>query len=74
MKKLAHYPRLIFLLVFLLTYIIGILSKLENPLLRTFFSITLAFVLSPRKKKIETQTGTRTQVTWIFLKKPIFID
>lgn len=74
MKKLAHYPRLFFLLVFLLTYTIGHLSKLENPLLRTFFSITLAFVLSPRKKKIEIQTGTRTQVTWIFLKKPFFID
>jgi hypothetical protein len=43
-------------------------------MLRTVFSITLAFVLSPRKKKIETQSGVKTQITWLFLKKPIIID
>ena len=74
MKKLAHYPRLIFLFIFLLTYVITYICKLENPMLRTVFSITLAFVLSPRKKKIETQSGVKTQITWLFLKKPIIID
>lgn len=43
-------------------------------MLRTIFSITLAFVLSPRKKKIQTQTGEKMLITWIFLKKPITLD
>jgi len=34
----------------------------------------LAYVLSPRKKIIKTQTGVVKQITWIFLKKPIFLN
>jgi cbb3-type cytochrome oxidase subunit 3 len=74
MKKLAQYPRLIFLLVFLITYTVSYFSKLNNPLLSTLFSITLAFILSPRKKKIETQSQNKTQITWLFLKEPIIIE
>jgi len=50
------------------------LSGIENAMLRTVFSITLAFVISPRRKKLKTQTGEKTQVTWIFLKKPIILE
>jgi len=74
MKKLVHYPRLIFLLVFLITYALAYFSKLNNPILSTLFSITLAFILSPRKKKIETQSQNKTQITWLFLKEPIIIE
>jgi hypothetical protein len=29
----------------------------------------LAFVLSPRVKKIQKQNGTEEQITWLFYKK-----
>lgn len=74
MEKIATYPRLVFVVVFLLIYYIAYISGIENGMLRTVFSITLAFVLSPRKKKIQTQTGEKTQITWVFLKKPIIIE
>ncbi len=74
MKNLVKYPRLIFVVLFLLVYYITYISGIENGMLRTLFSITLAFVLSPRKKKIKTQTGEKTQITWLFLKKPIILD
>jgi hypothetical protein len=34
----------------------------------------IGFILSPRKKKIKTQTGEKTQITWIFLKESIIIE
>lgn len=66
MDKIAKYPRFIFLCFFVIIYFIAYLLKLENPLLRTVSSITLAYVLSPKRKKIETQTGEKTQVTWFY--------
>ena len=75
MKKIARSPGLVFFFIFMILYfLIEFLFKLDNPLLRTCFSATLAFVLSPRKKKIQTQTGEKTQITWFFLKEPIIID
>jgi len=74
MKTIVRFPRIIFIVVFLTTYFIAYLSGIESPILRTLFSITLAFVLSPRKKTIQTQSGEKIQITWLFLKEPIFID
>mgnify|MGYP000687008185 CR=1 FL=1 len=74
MKNVIKYPRLIFVIVFLLAYYISYISGIENGMLRTVFSVTLAFILSPRKKKIITQTGEKNQITWVFLKNPIIID
>lgn len=74
MKKIATYPRLVFVFLFLIIYLISYLSGLENAMLRTVSSVTLAFVLSPRKKTFETQTGTKTQIIWVFLKEPIILD
>jgi len=64
------YPLLIvfFMLIFDQVY------RIDSFLLKAFACGFVAFILSPRKKKIETQTGTKTQITWVFLKKPIFID
>ena len=50
------------------------LFQLENGVLRAALAASLAVLLSPRKKRIQTQTGKKTQITWIFLKKPIFLD
>ncbi|WP_438976906.1 hypothetical protein [Polaribacter sp.] len=74
MNRIAQYPRLVFVFFFVFIYLITYLSGIENAMLRTVFSITLVFVISPRRKKIKTQTGEKTQVTWIFLKKPIILE
>ncbi len=74
MNKIAQYPRLVFVFFFVFIYLITYLSGIENAMLRTVFSITLAFVISPRRKKLKTQTGEKTQVIWIFLKKPIILE
>ncbi|CAM1349579.1 hypothetical protein [Tenacibaculum insulae] len=46
----------------------------EPDWVRIALAIALGYFLSPRKKIIQTQTGEKTQLTWIFLKKPIFLD
>jgi uncharacterized membrane protein len=74
MNRIAQYPRLVFVFFFVFIYLITYLSGIENAMLRTVFSITLAFVISPRRKKLKTQTGEKTQVIWIFLKKPIILE
>ena len=74
MDRIAKHTRIIFVICFLSIYLITFFSGIESPMLRTVFSITLAFVISPRRKKIKTQTGEKTQVTWIFLKKPIILE
>tara|TARA_R110002050_G_scaffold20125_4_gene57222 strand:+ start:12824 stop:12967 length:144 start_codon:yes stop_codon:yes gene_type:complete len=47
---------------------------MKNGMIRAVIAAGVAVFLSPRKKKISTQTGEKTQITWIFLKKPIILD
>lgn len=56
--------------IFILDFVVGY----ENSIIRAAIAAVLAVFLSPRKKKIKTQTGEKTQITWIFLKKPIIVD
>lgn len=74
MKNIATYPRLIFVVFFIGIYLLAYFSGIESAMLRTVFAITIAFVISPRKKKIKTQTGEKTQITWLFLKEPIILN
>lgn len=74
MKKIAQYSRVLFFVFFLIIYAVAYFVGIQNPLLRTVFAATLAFVISPRKKIVQTQNSQKTQVTWVFLKKPIIID
>ena len=46
----------------------------ENFILKIGICGAFAFILSPRKKIVQTQTGKIKQVTWLFLKKPVIID
>ena len=64
------YPILIvvFMLVFDLFY------KMDSLPLKAGICGVLAFFVSPRKKIVLTDTGRNTQITWIFLKKPISLD
>ncbi|SDS41082.1 hypothetical protein SAMN05216503_2973 [Polaribacter sp. KT25b] len=64
------YPILIivFMSIFDLVYIT------DNFILKIGVCSVLAFIVSPRKKLILTETGKTKQITWLFLKKPISLD
>jgi hypothetical protein len=75
MQYLAKKPYLvIFIFTVVLVIFFDVVLGIEDILIRSSISSFIAVLLAPRKKKIKTQTGTKTQVTWIFLKKPIIID
>ncbi|MCG8749419.1 hypothetical protein G1L02_03875 [Tenacibaculum finnmarkense] len=67
---LVIYPLLIVFFIFFL----DVIFKIEKSWVQTVIAIALAYILSPRKKIIRTQSGDRKQLTWIFLKNPIFLD
>lgn len=75
MKYLAKNS---FIVIFVLTLIfIFFLDKiigLDNSLYRGMIAAFFAAILSPRRKKIQTEEGEKTQVTWIFLKEPIILE
>ncbi|MFT7442018.1 MAG: positive regulator of sigma E activity [Maribacter sp.] len=62
------------LIMFICLLIMDKIFNMDNFLITAAIAGAIAFILAPRKKKIKTQTVTKTQVTWIFLKKPIIID
>jgi hypothetical protein len=72
LKKLHRvlYPLLI--IIFLFLFEKG--TEIEPSWLKYPIAIGLAYFLSPRKKSIQTPTGQKNQLVWIFLKKPIFLD
>lgn len=75
MKILAGRPYLVlFILTLLFIAFFDRVLTIENSFIRSGLAAGLAVVLSPRKKKIKTQTGEKTQITWVFLKEPIFLD
>ena len=75
MKKIARYPVLILALLFIILNIVfEYLFGLKDSFLRATMAAFIAIILSPRRKKIETQTGNKTQITWLFLKEPIILD
>ena len=60
--------------LFICLFILDVVFNVENFFIRTLVAGFVAYILSPRKKKFTTQTGEKTQITWFFLKKPIFLD
>ena len=75
MKVLASRPYLvIFIFTLVLIAFFDKVLHIENSFIKSGFAASLAAFLSPRKKKIKTQTGEKTQITWVFLKEPIFLD
>lgn len=75
MNYLAKRPFIVlFILIFSISLLLESLFQLENGALRAAIAASVAVLLSPRKRRIQTQTGGKTQITWIFLKKPIFLE
>jgi len=64
------YPILI--VVFVLIF--DQLFDTNNFIVKAGSSAVLAFILSPRKKIIQTEKGKIKQITWLFLKEPIGLD
>ncbi|MFK8058761.1 MAG: hypothetical protein AB8B78_01605 [Polaribacter sp.] len=46
----------------------------DNFMLKGGISAVIAFIISPRKRIFQTQTGKIKQITWIFLKNPVIIN
>jgi hypothetical protein len=46
----------------------------DNFILKAVICAILAFILSPKKKIIQTEKGNIKQITWLFLKQPIALD
>ncbi|MEX6626824.1 hypothetical protein [Tenacibaculum salmonis] len=55
-------------------FILDKVFLVEESWIRIGIAIALAYVLSPRKKIVQTESGEKKQLTWIFLKNPIFLD
>jgi len=64
------YPILV--VVFMLIF--DQLFETNNFIVKAGSSAVLAFILSPRKKIIQTEKGKIKQITWLFLKEPIGLD
>jgi hypothetical protein len=64
------YPMMI--VVFMMIY--DQLYLTDNIILKAGICAILAFILSPRKKIIQTEKGNTKQITWLFLKHPIALD
>ncbi|WP_299016063.1 hypothetical protein [uncultured Polaribacter sp.] len=45
--------------------------KIENTFLNTGVACALAFILSPKVRIVEKQTGEEEQIRWLFFKKVI---
>lgn len=74
LQYLAKKTFLTTFIIAAITTIVMMIFKVESlPLRVVIYASTLA-LLMPRRKKIDTQTGKKTQITWFLLKEPIFID
>ncbi len=62
------------ILIVVFMWIFDLINTTDNLVLKIGVCSVVAFILSPRKKLILTQTGKRKQITWLFLKEPIFLD
>ncbi len=70
MKKIKPFIPLIFpILIILFGLLIYKIIGFEPNVYTIIINLGLAFILSPRVKKVDSQTGTKEQITWLFYKK-----
>lgn len=75
MKFLAKNSFIITLVVvFIGSAILDKVFNIDNFLIRLIILIPFAMLLSPKKKKIITEEGEKTQVKWLFKKDPVILD
>ncbi|TXD49741.1 hypothetical protein [Polaribacter sp. IC073] len=71
-KKIFWLINPILIVVFMLT--MDKVFNIQEIWMNSIISVLLAFILSPRKKIIQTQNGKIKQITWLFLKQPVLIN
>jgi hypothetical protein len=70
MKKIKSFiPFLFPILIILLGLVIYRILGYEPNVYTILINMGLAFILSPRVKKVQKQNGTEEQITWLFYKK-----
>ncbi|MBA6156252.1 hypothetical protein H3Z83_06925 [Tenacibaculum sp. S7007] len=75
MKFLAKNSFIITLVVvFIGSAILDKVFNIDNFLIRLIILMPFAMLLSPKKKKIQTEEGEKIQVKWLFKKEPIILD
>ena len=62
------------LLIIVFMSLFDLVYTTDNVILKIGICSVIAFILSPRRKIILTQTARTKQITWRFLKEPISID
>ncbi len=73
MIYLAKNP---FFVILIITLLLNLIFSFvfENIAINAGLAAGIAILLSPRKKRIQTQTGEKIQITWVFLKKAIILN
>ncbi len=75
MKFLAKNSFIITLVVvFIGSAILDKVFNIDNFLIRLIILMPFAMLLSPKKKRIQTEEGEKIQVKWLFKKEPIILD
>lgn len=75
MKFIAKYQLLAFAMVFAIAFLLlEFVFTIENLIIKIVISLLLAYKFSPKRKQIRTSQGNKTKVTWIFLRKPIYLN
>ena len=69
MKYTKYYSLIFPLLIVLIGFFIYKILEYEPNFYTIITNIGIAFILSPRVKTLDAQTGRREQVTWLFYKK-----
>ncbi len=72
-KTTIYYSSIYILIYSLSTGILLLIFKDIKMTMIIPISAVIAYVFSPRFKEIETQSGTKRQVKWIFMKKTFMI-
>ncbi len=71
MKRTKLYPLIFPLFIVVFGLVIYKVFKYEPNFYTIILNVTVAFILSPRVKTIDTQSGRKDQITWLFFKRVI---
>lgn len=72
-KQTIYYSSIYIIIYLLSTGVLLLLFKDIKITMIIPIAAIIAYVFSPRFKEIETQSGTKQQVKWIFMKKTFII-
>ena len=72
-KQTIYFSSIYIILYILSTVILYLLFKDIKMIIIIPIAAIIAYIFSPRFKEIETKSGTKYQVKWIFMKKTLLI-